>query len=395
MIAKERNIIIFDLFGTILSDISNDYRKGLEYLQKEILNDCSLEQVFTIAEEFRRQYMSDRSFSYREAKMLDQLALFKERIGFKVDAPLETVEYNFFTISRINKINGGLLEALQYLKKKDYLLFVMSNTIFSSRTVKKCLADFGVEHFFENAYASSDCGYRKPSRKFFSFVYKDITAKVRAHRKDILFIGNNLNKDAIGASRFGFTPLWLSPKSDGFGEYIAGCTRIGKLSDLQNFLEENYMYVSGVSKQYSQADGPGNRLVVYMQGCGRHCPGCHNEKTWNFNEGQRFSVKEAVILLLSKLSESAKNITVSGGEPLDQPKALHALLNCLKKAEVNICVYTSYEFDEVPEFVKEKADYLKTGRYIQAERTTVSGFYGSENQKMWEKTENGIWRERK
>jgi anaerobic ribonucleoside-triphosphate reductase activating protein len=390
-----KNIIIFDLFETILDDVSNDYRSGLEYLQREVLNDCTMEELWAVAEDFRRQYMSNRTFTNKEAKMLNQLALFQERIGFKIDLSIEDVEYQFFNVSRKNKLNDGVVDVLTFLKSKNYTLYVMSNTIFSSQTIKKCLSDFGIADYFQNVYTSSDCGYRKPSQKFFNSVYKSISSAVKTNKKDVLFVGNSLGKDAIGATRFGFTPVWLSNKNDGFGEYLADCARIEKLYDLQQYIEENYIYVSGISKQYSQADGPGNRLVVYLQGCDRHCEGCHNEKTWSFDGGIRFSVKELVAKVLSNLSESARNVTVSGGEPLCQPNALNTLLDYLKRAGLNVCLYTGYEFDEVPQTVKDKVDYLKTGCFILSQRTTVSGFYGSKNQKMWEKKANAIWQELK
>ena len=40
----------------------------------------------------------------------------------------------------------------------------------------------------------------------------------------------------------------------------------------------------------SIADGPGIRYVVFAQGCGHHCPGCHNPQTHSFDGGNLMKI---------------------------------------------------------------------------------------------------------
>ncbi len=128
----------------------------------------------------------------------------------------------------------------------------------------------------------------------------------------------------------------------------------------------------------SFSDGPGIRSLVFMQGCTRHCKGCHNPSTWNPNEGQEIEISDLVAVIRENCIN--RKITITGGEPLLQMKALEELLDQLQ--DFDICLYTGYEYDEVPEYIKSRTTYLKAGPYIEELRKTTIPFYGSTNQKF-------------
>jgi len=388
---KNKYVVIFDLFGTILDDIENNWQKSLEFLKNYVLSETTEDEILKVSDEFRTKYMSNRSITYQEAKMTDQLLLFKERIGFKNLHTIDYIEYQTFKAGRINKLSKGTIEILRFLKDKDYDLYVMSNTIYSVSTIKKYIKEFGILEFFEGVFTSSDFGYRKPSDKFFGYVYDQISKKTQIAKEDIFFIGNDLAKDVVGSKMFGFSPFWVSSNDDGVGESITNCVRVKDLKHFYNYLVNNYIYLCGIQNQYSTSDGPGNRLVVYFQGCDVKCEGCHNQDSWNINQGVRFSINQLTMTIITKLSRYVRNVTISGGEPIYQEKALKNLLIKLKKANLNICLYTSYEFFEVSDSIKKYLNYLKTGRYVKELRTTTNGYFGSSNQRMWVKEEENNW----
>ncbi len=87
--------------------------------------------------------------------------------------------------------------------------------------------------------------------------------------------------------------------------------------------------------------GPGRRIGIWLQGCLIRCPGCMSLDTWA-PAGTRI----AVAGLLDRISAwlpDADGVTISGGEPFDQPQALLALLAGLRTAQCgSILVYSGY-----------------------------------------------------
>lgn len=136
--------------------------------------------------------------------------------------------------------------------------------------------------------------------------------------------------------------------------------------------------VSGTS-----VDGPGLRTSVYFAGCTHHCLGCHNPQSWDFAAGEEISVET---LLAALLADEAP-VTLSGGDPLQQPFAdMLALLKGLKANGVNVWCYTGYTFEQLLQSEKapllEYIDVVVDGPFVMAQRDTTLRFRGSANQRI-------------
>lgn len=96
-------------------------------------------------------------------------------------------------------------------------------------------------------------------------------------------------------------------------------------------------------------EGPGIRLVVFLQGCNFRCQYCHNPDTQSIEGGVEVKPEE-IIELLKRQRPYFKNkggLTVSGGEPLMQREGLIDLFKKVKKAGFNIALDTQGSiFDE-------------------------------------------------
>jgi anaerobic ribonucleoside-triphosphate reductase activating protein len=132
--------------------------------------------------------------------------------------------------------------------------------------------------------------------------------------------------------------------------------------------------------------GPGRRLGVWFQGCGLACRGCLSRDTWDSADGREVTTGELVRLWQAALDDGADGLTVSGGEPCDQPESLTHLLEAASSrrgsAPADLLVYTGYELAEatrrVPRLL-DLADALITGPY-DVSRPTRLIWRGSANQ---------------
>lgn len=139
--------------------------------------------------------------------------------------------------------------------------------------------------------------------------------------------------------------------------------------------------------EVSEANGPGKRGVVWVQGCARHCAGCFNKETQNPDKGKDVSIEE----IFSRFdADILEGVTVSGGEPFDQPADLEKLLKKARQKGLNTLVYTGYSYEELADSmaqVLKLCDYIIDGPYIK-DSPSKCRWAGSGNQRFLE-LENG------
>jgi anaerobic ribonucleoside-triphosphate reductase activating protein len=146
--------------------------------------------------------------------------------------------------------------------------------------------------------------------------------------------------------------------------------------------------VAGIEKE-SVVDGPGLRFVIFVQGCGRRCIGCHNPGTWDIDGGQEMDTGE----ILGQIGETGliRGVTFSGGEPFEQAAACALLAGQVKNLGKDIVTYTGYTFEELQarssadedaRRLLEVSDILVDGPFMAEERDWDLPFRGSRNQRL-------------
>ncbi|MBU4017361.1 pyruvate formate lyase-activating protein [Patescibacteria group bacterium] len=108
-------------------------------------------------------------------------------------------------------------------------------------------------------------------------------------------------------------------------------------------------------------EGPGIRLVIFLQGCNFRCLYCQNPDTQSV-EGGKETETQKILDLLEKQKPYFKDkggLTVSGGEPLLQRHALFDLFSQAKKSGFNTALDTNGSIlDEAAKKLLEVTDLV-------------------------------------
>jgi len=141
--------------------------------------------------------------------------------------------------------------------------------------------------------------------------------------------------------------------------------------------------------------GHGKRAGVWVQGCTIGCPGCISQDTWPSTPDSAVPVA-TVLAWLTGLPGPLDGLTVSGGEPFQQPEALVAILAGARAHfgdGFDLLVYSGYSEsrlrrDAARRRALELCDAVVAGPYV--ERLNVGQrWQGSRNQRPIPLTELG------
>lgn len=146
--------------------------------------------------------------------------------------------------------------------------------------------------------------------------------------------------------------------------------------------------LAGIIKE-SIVDGPGIRMVVFVQGCPHHCKGCQNPQSWSFEGGEKGDID--IIINAAKRNPLLQGLTFSGGEPFCQADALADLGKMCHENGLNVVTFTGYTFEQLTEGfdqhlqwkrLLEQTDFLIDGPFILEQKSLMLHFRGSSNQRI-------------
>lgn len=150
-------------------------------------------------------------------------------------------------------------------------------------------------------------------------------------------------------------------------------------------------------KRIDVANGPGIRVSLFVSGCTRHCEGCFNKETWDFNYGNYFSELEENQIIEYLSQDYIKGLSLLGGEPFEYSNQ-QCLLPFLRRVKTtypkkDIWCYTGYDFEkDIKESMMVKwpetreiirfIDILVDGQFIESKKDLSLRFRGSSNQRI-------------
>ncbi len=139
----------------------------------------------------------------------------------------------------------------------------------------------------------------------------------------------------------------------------------------------------------SIVDGPGLRYAVFVQGCAHRCPGCHNPESQPAVGGTPTAISD--VLADIRANKLITGVTLSGGEPFEQPAACATLARALKADGYNLWVYSGYLYEQLlaraeaePAVAELLAiiDVLVDGPFVEGQKSYTLKWRGSDNQRL-------------
>jgi anaerobic ribonucleoside-triphosphate reductase activating protein len=136
--------------------------------------------------------------------------------------------------------------------------------------------------------------------------------------------------------------------------------------------------------------GPGRRIGIWMQGCSLGCKGCISRDTWDQDPGRELPVESLLAWCAEVARGGLEGVTISGGEPFDQPQALKALLSGLaawrdrEGIAIDLLCYSGYPMRALRqrhEDILSLLDAVIPEPYVEARPTSLS-WRGSANQPL-------------
>ena len=133
--------------------------------------------------------------------------------------------------------------------------------------------------------------------------------------------------------------------------------------------------------------GPGRRVGIWFQGCSIGCEGCIAPENRPFDPIFSTTLEDVEDRLRCFLEKNVAidGVTISGGEPFDQPAALASLVErCRRMGLDDILVYSGYHKDHLLQKYPETTPSLTAlvdGPFVRGDLTEAA-WKGSANQTL-------------
>ncbi|BDG09448.1 4Fe-4S cluster-binding domain-containing protein [Anaeromyxobacter paludicola] len=142
----------------------------------------------------------------------------------------------------------------------------------------------------------------------------------------------------------------------------------------------------------TEAEGPGSRYAVWLQGCALRCAGCCNPHLFDPRGGERVTVQALARELAREVGKGGLDgLTLLGGEPFEQAAPAAALCRAARGLGLSVMVFTGHALEALQARAAGDAgvaallaatDLLVDGPFDRARPERSRRWVGSENQRF-------------
>lgn len=245
MVLSGRRIeaVLFDLGETLLHFgkldkgqlIDEAIRRSYTYLQthKQPVGPLwayRLQSVWGIRWHLLKSFLTGNDFN-----SIELLRAFGARKKMTLtDAQWEELSWQWYKgLAKTGVIEPGTLEAMEKLKAAGLKLGVLSNTFIHKSSLERHLEQEGLLKYFPVRLYSYEYPWRKPNVK----IFREAARRIDAEPSRILFVGDLIGKDVVGALAAGMTATLKNGPNNAGQKAPEGVYRIDKIADLPALIE--------------------------------------------------------------------------------------------------------------------------------------------------------------
>jgi anaerobic ribonucleoside-triphosphate reductase activating protein len=138
----------------------------------------------------------------------------------------------------------------------------------------------------------------------------------------------------------------------------------------------------------TEAEGPGKRFALWVQGCPMRCAGCCNPELLEFEDKTWTSIDDLLAQILeAREKDQIEGVTFLGGEPFAQPQALGALAERVRQHGLTVMIFSGYTLKGLRRMKRPgvarllaATDLLVDGQFDQDQIDKERRWIGSVNQ---------------
>jgi len=225
--------LFFDLDKT-LWDFDANSSASLD----QIYTEFNLDSFYADPEEFKRiynKYNDELWERYRNGTILKaELRSLRFELTLQEKSPADKKlaydigERYMYITPRMNILKPNTLSTLDYLKEKNYSLYILTNGFLETQENK--MRHSRIDGYFKRLFSSEELGINKPKKEIFHWA----VSSIHARKKECLMVGDDLKVDIEGAMNYGMDAIWYNP--EGLGSDLKPSRTIQDLAELKTFL---------------------------------------------------------------------------------------------------------------------------------------------------------------
>ncbi|WP_346916075.1 HAD family hydrolase [Clostridium sp.] len=203
--------ILFDLGDTVLEYYYNNTLDGTKKILENSINpyNATAEEIQELAGKLTEETFGKRDVTDIEVNIQSFQRLLYENFNIEFKVNLLEIEKIFCMNAFKSKPSEGVQAVFNILDEKKIKYAALSNSSFTSETLKYELKESGLNTNFQFIMSSCDYCLRKPNKLLFDLAAK----KLGVDPSDIWFIGDSYKYDMIGAKSAGMLPIFYNRKN--------------------------------------------------------------------------------------------------------------------------------------------------------------------------------------